>query len=145
VFTFTQPYVMYRHYHHSPACDFKSKSSRGASSGRNNKSLSRSNSGASDSSASSSGSHSFSRSKSSANDDSDVSAGGRSDATNSAKFNIFRKNSGRVVIEGIDGMMADCASLNLMVEGIGEGTQMWADFKFRYVMFKLLCYQSVNH
>jgi hypothetical protein len=43
----------------------------------------------------------------------------------------FRKNSGQVVIEGIDGMMVDCASLKLMVEGIGEGTQSWTDHLFK--------------
>ena len=42
----------------------------------------------------------------------------------------FRKNSGQVLIEGIDGIMADCASLKVFIEGIGEGTQLWTDNMF---------------
>lgn len=119
-FNFTQPYLMYRHFQNNPPCEIKSSISSSASNSGSNSSV---------------GSNSRSNSRSTTGSNSRSTAGTPSGATSGlhvrGSITPFRKNSGQVVVEGIDGMLVDCASLKLMVEGLGEGTQAWTDNLFR--------------
>lgn len=133
-FTFTQPYLKYRHFHSNPPCAIKSQAhSRSGGSNSNNNSVVSSNNGSNSSTGSNSGSGVYTRST--AGSTSRSTAGKPSGAPSGlhvqGAITPFRKSSGQVVVEGVDGMMVDCASLKLMVEGLGEGTQAWTDYLFR--------------
>jgi len=114
-FCFTQPYIMYRHFQNNPACTMKSDAATGS---RSSGSVSNSVAGSSVSAGS--------LSRSTPGKPSDATSGLHIKGT----ITPFRKNSGQVVIQGIDGMMVDCDSLKLMIEGIGEGTQHWTNNLF---------------
>jgi hypothetical protein len=116
-FVFMQPYVMFRHFHSTPPCDLRAA-------------LSRSNSMVSSSSMGSQSRLTPGR-RSNSHGDGAAGGGGSVATTTDMAASPFRKNSGQVYIEGIDGMMVDCASLKLMVEGIGEGTRNWIDSLFK--------------
>jgi hypothetical protein len=123
-FTFTQPYIMYRHFQNNPPCAIKSDKGGGSRT---------TGSGSATNSVTGSSVSAGSLSRSTPGKPSNASSGLHIKGT----ITPFRKNSGQVVIEGIDGLMVDCNSLRLMMEGIGEGTQIWADNLYRFVAIYL--------
>ena len=128
-FSFTQPYLMYRHFHSNPPC--ASKSQAHSRSGGSNTNSVTSNAGSSSSVGSGSGVYTRSTAGSTSRSTPGIPSGARSGLHVQGAITPFRKNSGQVVVEGIDGMLVDCGSLKLMVEGLGEGTQAWVNRLFR--------------
>jgi hypothetical protein len=59
-------------------------------------------------------------------------------------FNRGEIRGGHRVVKGIDALLADTASLALLVESVGQGTEQWRDAVKRWVGFPLQTVSSVD-